>query len=204
MENHFKEKRQFGRIKIHENSLCEVHIPQAQKRMVYRGRIKNISLGGIYFVCEEKPLLEKNDIQLLIFLVLYNCQKIYQLNFHALVVRTEKSSDQFGVALKFLADPIYCPLEEIEASESPFLDKTRVMYQNYLLCKKVDEIIKQTPDTRIEKINNIKKLLDKNSYKINLIELSNSIVANLKGFGNCHGKDLTGKPLPSNGTRLGE
>ena len=183
MENPtFKEKRQFGRIKIPENTLCEVHIPQAQRIMVYRGRIKNISLGGIYFVCDEKPLLEKNDIRHLIFLVLYNRQKIYQLNFHALVVRTEKAGDQFGLALKFLSDPIYCPLEEVEESESPFLDKTRIMYQNYLLCKKVDEIIKQPPDTRTEKINHIKKLLDQNSYKIDLIALANSITANLKRF----------------------
>jgi hypothetical protein len=178
----FKEKRQFGRIKIPENTLCEVHIPQAQKRMAYRGRIKNISIGGIYFVCDEKPLLEKNDIRHLIFLVLYNCQKIYQLNFHALVVRIEKDSDQFGVALKFLSDPIYCPLDDVEDSESLSLDKTRIMYQNYLLAKKADEIIKQTPDTRTEKINNIKKLLDQNSYKIDLIGLSNSITASLKRF----------------------
>jgi hypothetical protein len=182
------EKRQFGRIKIPENALCEAHILQAQKGMTYRGRIKNISIGGIYFVCDEKPLLVKNDVRHWIFLILNNCQ-IYQLDFHALVVRTEKDSDQFGVALKFLSDPVYCPLVELKDNESPFLDKISIMYQNYRLCKKAHEIIKQTPEIRTEKINSIKKLLDQNSYQIDLKELANSITANLKGFGNGHVKD---------------
>jgi PilZ domain/Anti-sigma-28 factor, FlgM len=181
MENPtFNQKRQFGRIKIHKNTLCEIHIPQAEKIIVYRGCIKNISLGGIFFVCDEKPPLEKNDIRHLIFLVLHNCQKTYQLNFHALVVRTEKFSDQFGVALKFLSDPMYCFLEQVEDSNSPLLDKTRVMYQNYLLCKKSDEIIRQTPDIRTEKIKNIKKLLDQDAYQIDLTELANSITVHFK------------------------
>jgi hypothetical protein len=182
MENQtFKEKRQFGRIKIHENTMCEVHFLQSQKRMVYRGHIKNISIGGIYFVCDEKPLLGKNDVRHWIFLILNNCQ-IYQLDFHALVVRTEKDSDQFGIALKFLSDPIYCHLVEVEENESPFLDKISIMYQNYRLCKKAHEIIKRTPEIRTEKINNLKELIDKNLYKIDPITLVHSITAKLKNF----------------------
>jgi hypothetical protein len=162
----FQEKRQFGRINIFEPTPCRVWIPRSKKIKEYRGLIKNISLGGIFFVCDEKLPLGKNDIRHLIFNVIYNYQKIYRLKFHALVVRAENVGCQFGAALKFLSNPIYYPLKETDSSELPFFDKIRIMYQNYQLYRKTYEVIKRTPDIRGEMINNIKKRIDQDLYKI--------------------------------------
>ena len=173
----FKEKRQLGRVKIIEPTICQVYIPQSREFKRYPGLIKNISLGGIYFVCYEKLPLEKDDIQHLIFNVIYDHQKIYRLNFHALAVRTENWGSKFGVAIKFLSDPIYYPLKEIDR-ELPFLDKIRIMYQNYGLYRKVHEIIKKTPEIRNELIDNIKNLIDQDLYKMDQIEIAHSMTAN--------------------------
>ena len=132
----FKEKRQFGRVKIFEPTVCQVYVLQSRELRGYRGLIKNISLEGIYFVCDEKPPLEKNDIRHLIFNVIYNHINIYRLIFHALVVRTKNAGSQFGVTINFLSDPIYFPLKVIDR-ELPFLDKIHIMYQNYRLSSRL-------------------------------------------------------------------
>jgi PilZ domain len=137
----FKEKRQFGRINIRQPMICQVYVPQSRKRKGYRGLIRNISLKGIYFICEEKLPLAKDDIRHVILNVIYNYQKLYRLKFHSSVVRTENKASQFAVALKFLSDPIYYPINELEATELPFLDKPRILYQNYELYKKAYAII---------------------------------------------------------------
>jgi hypothetical protein len=58
-----QEKRQFGRVKIPEPKVCQVYVPQSQKLWENQGIIQNISLGGIYFLCDEEPPLEKDDIR---------------------------------------------------------------------------------------------------------------------------------------------
>jgi hypothetical protein len=126
----------------------------------------------MYFVCDEKPPLEKDDIRHLIFNVVHNYHKMYRLMFHALVVRTENQNHQFGIALKLLSDPIYYPLKEIEDGELPSLDKTRILYKYYQLYRKAYEIIKTTPDIRIDKVKNIKNRLDHNLYQIDPIKLA--------------------------------
>jgi hypothetical protein len=175
----FKEKRQFGRIKIPEPTLCQVYFPKSRKIKGYRCVIKNISLGGIYFVCDENPPLEKDDIRHLIFNVIYNYRKIYRLKFHVVVVRTENKGSQFATALKFLSDPIYYPLDESNGSELPSLDKIRILYQNYQLYRKAYEIIKMTPEIRTEKIDNITKRLEHNLYQIDRITLAHSMTTDL-------------------------
>jgi hypothetical protein len=180
----FREKRQFGRVNISQPTLCQVYVPQSRKLRGYRGIIQNISLGGIYFVCDEKPPLEKGDIQHLIVNVIYNSHKIYRLIFHGLIVRTENRGSenrgsQFAAALKFLSNPIYYPLKNIKDKDLPFLDKTRIMYQFYELNKKAYEIIKQTPDIRTERINDIKRRIDQDLYKIEHNKLAQYITDNL-------------------------
>jgi hypothetical protein len=169
---HSQEKRQFGSLKISEPSLCQVYVPQSRKLLVYRGLIKNISLGGIYFVCDEKPPLKKDDIRYLIFNVIYNYHKLYRLKFHGLVVNIEIIGSQFGVALKLISDPIYYPLKDIDDNELPFLDKTRILYQNYELYRRAYEVIKTTPNIRIDKIDNIKNRLSHNLYQVDPIKLA--------------------------------
>jgi hypothetical protein len=88
------------------------------------------------------------------------------------VVRTENIGSQFGVALKLLSDPIYYPLKDIDDRELPFLDKTRLLCQNYELYRKAYEIIKTTPDIRIDKIDHIKNHLHHNLYQIDPIKLA--------------------------------
>ncbi len=181
MENQaslFREKRQFGRIKISEPTICQVYLPQSRKFRTYQGLIKTISLGGIYFVCDEKLPLEKDDVRHLIFNVIYNYQKIYRLKLHALVIRTDNGGSKFAVAVKFLSDPIYYPLNKIDR-ELPFLDKTRIMYQNYAVYKKAYELIKKTQDIRTERINTIKQSIDQDLYKIDHNQLARFITDSL-------------------------
>jgi hypothetical protein len=174
----FREKRHFGRVKIPQPMMCQVYVPHSREFRGYRGLIQNIGLEGIYFVCDEKPPLEKDDIRHLIFNVIYNYQKIYRLNFHALVVRIEDHGSQFAIAIKFLSDPIYYPIKEI-ASELPFLDETRIMYQNYRLFRKAYEIIKRTANIRTEKITDIKKLIDQDLYEIDIEKLAQNFIGNI-------------------------
>jgi hypothetical protein len=174
----FREKRRFGRVKIPQPMMCQVYVPHSRKFRGYRGLIQNIGLEGIYFVCDEKPPLEKDDIRHLIFNVIYNYQKIYRLNFHALVVRIEDQGSKFAVAIKFLSDPIYYPIKEID-SELRFLDETRIMYQNYELYRETYEIVKRTANIRTEKIANIKKLIDKDLYEIDIEKLAQNFIGNI-------------------------
>ena len=182
----FQEKRQLGRIKISEPTPCQVCLPRTRKTREYRGLIKNISLGGIYFVCDEKLPLAKDDKWHVIFNILSNYQKIYRLKFHGLVVRTESRDAQFGVALQFISDPMYYPLREVQSGTHPFLDKTRILYQNYDLYRQAYEVIKATPDMRTEKIDSIKNRLDHNVYQVDQIKLAR-IMTDMLNFNNLSG-----------------
>jgi hypothetical protein len=171
----FMEKRQFGRITISEPQVCQVHVPKSQELWVHQGIIRNICLEGIYFVCDEEPPLDKDDIRHLTFDVIYNDQKIYRLKFYGLVVRTEDDlldRSQVAIAFKFLSDPIYQPFKEINYSEFPFPDKTRIMYQYYQLNRKAQEIIKKTPDVRAEKIKEVKERIDQDLYDVDTTKLA--------------------------------
>jgi hypothetical protein len=169
---HFQERRQFGGLRILEPALCQIYVPQSQKLLVYRGLIKNISLGGLYFSCDDEPPLKKDDIRHLIFDIIYNYYKLYRLKFHGLVVRTENNGAEFGVALKLLSDPLYYPLKEIDDGELPSLDKTRLLCQNYELYRKAYAVIKTTPDIRSDKVDHIKNRLSHNLYQIDTIKLA--------------------------------
>ncbi|MEJ2673375.1 MAG: flagellar biosynthesis anti-sigma factor FlgM [Deltaproteobacteria bacterium] len=178
----FREKRQFGRINICEPTLCQVYVPQSQKLWENQGKIRNISLGGIYFLCDAEPPLERDDIQYLTFDAVYRDQKIYRLMFHGLVVRTEAGvqlGSQVAVALKFLSDPVYYPLKEFNSKEFPFIDKTRLMYQHYHLNKMAHEIIRQTPEIRTARIDTLKKRVERDLYKIESAKLAQCFTDNL-------------------------
>ena len=181
---HDQEKRQFGRVKISQPQRCHIHVPQSQKLWVNQGIIRNISLGGIYFVCDSQPPLAKGAANYLIFDMLRHDQTIYRLKLHALVVRKEDrqpNTSQFGVALQLLSDPIYYLLKEINLREYSLLDKTRLMYQHYALNRQAHEIIQKTPKVREEIINNIRERIDQGLYKIDPKKLSHCIIANLTG-----------------------
>ena len=164
-DRHFQEKRQFERIEIHESIICKIYLLQFQELWESLVKIKNISLGGIYFVFDENPPLKKDDIRHIIVDALKNDQKLYRLEFHGLVVRTENGGSQFGVAVKFLSDPIYYPINENNHGDILCFDKTRILYQHFQLFKKAYEIIKRTPDIRSEMVQNIKERLDQDLYK---------------------------------------
>jgi len=180
----FREKRQFGRINIPEPTLSRVCVPHAQQLWQNHSIIQNISLGGIYFLCDEEPPFAKDDIRNIILDVVHNDQKIYRLKFHGSIVRLEpgqRDASQVAVALKFLSDPIYYPFKEINYGEAPFLDRTRVMYQYYQLNRKAHEIIKGTPDIRTQRIYHIKQRLDQNLYEIEPTKLAQSVTGSLLG-----------------------
>ena len=170
--SHYQERRQFGRVKIPEGQICEVHVPVSRKVRSYQGLIKNISLGGIYLVCDEKPPLKKNDTRYLILNVNDNNQLFYSLKFYALVVRTEDDGSQFPIALKFLSDPIYYPSNEKEIKELDlqFFDKIRIMYKNVMLYKMAYAKLRQRLLTEDERIKNINKLIIQDIYNLNKIK----------------------------------
>lgn len=142
----FKKKRQFGRIKLPVPTRCLIYIPQSSEFQEYPGLIKNISLGGIDFVCDAELPIKKGNIRDLIIDVLYNDHKIYRLMLHGLVVCARKrlrDCSQFAVAFKFLSDPSYCQLKDSNYMEILCPDNTRILYQHYQLFRKAFIIIKK-------------------------------------------------------------
>ena len=175
----FRDKRQFERIEIPESAICKIYVPQSQKLWETQGKIKNISLGGIYFFCNEKPPFQKNDIRHLIIDALYNEQKLYRLEFHGLIIRNENEGSQFGIAFKFLSDPIYYRINENNHGDILCFDKTRILYQHFQLFKKAYKIIKRTPEIRSEMVQNIKKRIDQDLYKTHtkdVVQIFNKIL----------------------------
>ena len=104
------ERRRFGRIKISEPRLCQVHIPHSQELWTGQGIVVNISLGGIYLVCPQQPPIEKNDICYLTLDSPDSETDNAYFRFHVLVVRTGKMQldhAQFELGLKILSAPVY-------------------------------------------------------------------------------------------------
>jgi len=176
------ERRQFGRINIAEPRICHVHLPQSQELWTDQGILVNISLGGIYFLCDKQPPLEKDDIRFLTLDTPYSDPETYHLGFHVLVVRTEQwqlDPHQFAVALRIVSDPIFYPLRETDKREFTLLDKPRIMYQYYDLNKRAYKIISNTPEIRTDKIKNVKAYIEKGSYKVTPEKVTQSLINNL-------------------------
>jgi len=164
------ERRRFGRIKIAEPRICHVHLPQSQELWTGQGTLVNISLGGIYLVCQQQPPIDKNDICYLTFDTPDSETENSYFKFHVSVVRageTQLDQSQFGLGLKILSDPVYFSAYEDNGRELTLLDKTQIMYKFYDLNKKAYDIIVNTPDIRTDKINNIREFIEKGSYKVN-------------------------------------
>ena len=163
------ERRWFGRLKIAEPRICHAYLPQSQELWTDQGILVNISLGGIYLICNKQPPFEEDDIGFITLDTAYSDPAAHHLGFHVSVVRTEQRQIdplQFALALRIISAPIFYPLRETNKREINLLDKTRIMYQYYHLNKKAHEIISHMPDIRTEKINNIKTDIEEGSYKI--------------------------------------
>ena len=176
------ERRQFGRINIAEPRICHIHLPQSQELWTDQGILVNISLGGIYFLCDKQPPLEKDDIRFLTLHTPYSDPETHHLGFHVLVVRTEQRQfdpHQFAVALRILSDPICYSLRETNKRDITLLDKPRIMYQYYDLNKRAYKIISNSPEIRTDKINNIKAYIEKGSYKVTPEKVTQSLINNL-------------------------
>jgi anti-sigma28 factor (negative regulator of flagellin synthesis) len=180
--NFLPERRQFGRINIAEPRICHIHLPQSQELWTDQGILMNISLGGIYFLCDKQPPLEKDDIRYLTLHTPYSDPETHHLGFHVLVVRTEQRQfdpHQFAVALRILSDPIYYPLQATNQRDFTSSDKTRIMYQYYDLNKRAYKIISNTPEIRTDKINDIKAYIERGSYKVTPEKVTQSLINNL-------------------------
>jgi len=176
------ERRRFGRINISEPRICHVHLPQSQELWTDQGILVNISLGGIYLICNRPPPLEKDDIRYLTFDTAQEDPESHHFGFHALVVRTEQKQldfPQYAVGLRIISDPIYYALHGSYKQEFTSFDKTRILYQYYDLNKKAYEIIANTPEIRTEKIKNIKNGIEKGSYKIKSEKVTQSVILDL-------------------------
>jgi len=176
------ERRQFGRIHIAEPRICHIHLPQSQELWTDQGILVNISLGGIYFLCDKQPPLEKDDIRFLTLHTPYSDPDTHHLGFHVSVVRTEQRQlepHQFAVALRIISDPIFCSLRETNKREFTSLDKPRIMYQYYDLNKRAYKIISNTPEIRTDKIKDIKSYIERGSYKVTPEKVTQSLINNL-------------------------
>jgi hypothetical protein len=178
----FPERRRFGRIKVSEPRICHIHLPQSKELWTDQGILMNISLGGIYLVCDRQPPLEKNDIRYVTLGTPNTDTDNHNFGFHVLVVRTEHRQldlPQFAVALRILSDPIYYPLQETNQREFTPLDKPRIMYQYYDLNKKAYEIITNTPEIRPERIKYLKGFVEQGSYQVKSEEVTQSVINDL-------------------------
>jgi hypothetical protein len=176
------ERRRFGRLKIAEPRICHVHLPQSQELWTDQGILMNISLGGIYLVCDRQPPLEKDDIGYLTLDTANSDPENHHLGFQVLVVRTEHrqlESHQFAVGLRIISAPIYYPLQGANQRDFTPSDKARIMYQYYDLNKKAYELITNTPEIRPNKIKNIKELIERNSYRIKTKKVTQGVINNL-------------------------
>jgi len=124
------ERRRFGRIKIAEPRICHIHLPQSKELWTDQGILMNISLGGIYLVCDRQPPLEENDIRYVTLGTPNTDPENHHLGFQVLVVRTEHrvlEPHQFAVALRIISDPIYYPLQGTNQRDFTSSDKARIM-----------------------------------------------------------------------------
>ena len=139
----------------------------------------NISLGGFYFVCDRQPPIEKDNICYLTCATPHSDIENYHFGFHVSVVRTGQMQlvhPQFAIALKIISEPIYYSPHESNKRIVTSFDKPRILYQYYDLNKKAYEIITNTPDVRTEKIKNIKKFIEKGSYKVKSEKIAQSVI----------------------------
>ena len=176
------ERRRFGRIHIFEPRRCHIHLPQSQELWTDQGILVNISLGGIYFVCDRQPPLEKDDICYLIFDTPDADPKDHYLGFHVSVVRTEQVNvhlSQYAVALRIISAPFIHSPHKNNNGEYNSLDKISIMYQYYDLNKKAYEIVTNTSEIRTEKINNIKEIIKNGSYDVKPDKVTQSLINDL-------------------------
>jgi anti-sigma28 factor (negative regulator of flagellin synthesis) len=178
----FFERRRFGRIHIFEPRICHIHLPQSQEVWTDQGILVNISLGGIYFVCDRKPPLEKDDICYVTLDDPYADPKDHYLGFHMLVVRSEQVNvrlSEYALALRIISKPIYYSPHENNRGEYNSLDKLDIMYKYYELNKKAYKIVRNTSEIRNDKIDNIKEIVDRGSYDVKSEKVTQSFIKDL-------------------------
>jgi hypothetical protein len=176
------ERRRFGRIHIFEPRKCNIHLPQSQELWTDQGILVNISLGGIYFVCDRQPPLEKNDICYLTLDNPYGDPKDHYLGFHVFVVRSEQVNvhlSEYAIALKIISDPICYAPHRSNSGEYNSLDKLGIMYRYYDLNKKAYEIITNTSEIRTEKTENIKAIIEQGSYEVEPDKVTERLINDL-------------------------
>jgi hypothetical protein len=173
------ERRRFGRIKISEPRLCQVHIPRSQEVWTGEGTLVNISLGGIYLLCHQQPPIGKNDICYLALDTSDSDTDNSYFRFHVSVVRSGEAQleqAQFGLGLKILSAPIYFSHYDHNQQQLTSADKTYIMYKYFDLNKKAYNIILNTPEIRSDKINNIRNIIEKGSYNVNAIKFDKRVI----------------------------
>lgn len=176
------ERRRFGRIHIYEPRRCNIHLPQSRELWTDQGILVNISLGGIYFVCDRQPPLVKNDICYLTLDNPYADPKDHYLGFHVLVVRSEQVNvhlAEYAMALRIISEPMYYSPRENHQGQYNSLDKLGMMYKYYDLNKRVHEIVTNTSEIRTEKTKNIKEIIDKGSYEVQPDKITESLINDL-------------------------
>ena len=102
-------------------------MPHSQELWTGQGILVNISLGGIYLVCDQQPPIEKNDICYLTLDSPDSETENSYFRFHVSVVRTGKMQldhAQFALGLKIISEPVYFSPHEDNKREITSFDKT--------------------------------------------------------------------------------
>jgi hypothetical protein len=176
------ERRRFGRIHIFEPRICHIHLPRSKELWTDQGILVNISLGGIYFICDHQPPLGKNDLCYLTLDNPHTDPRGHYLGFHGLVVRSEQVNvhlAEYAMALRIISQPIYYSPHKNNRSEYNSLDKFGIMYQYYDLNKKAYEIATNTSEIRKDKINKIKGVMGKGSYEVKSDKVTQSLISDI-------------------------
>jgi hypothetical protein len=99
------EKRKHNRLNSSLPLECRIQLINCQEAWLTPGMLKNISLGGLYFVCETLPFLRQGDVGDFIWNFAGDNEVCNLIRTRARVKRVEhhvRGLTDYGVAVEFL------------------------------------------------------------------------------------------------------
>jgi hypothetical protein len=100
------ERRKFARMYINLPMEYQIHLPDSGEFSAGKGVLKNVSQGGMYFKCPSRLALKAGDLADFTIDTTPLMRYTSRLRASGKVVRTEKDSFDFGIAVQFLSNLI--------------------------------------------------------------------------------------------------
>jgi c-di-GMP-binding flagellar brake protein YcgR len=107
------DRRQFPRLQVSLPIEYHANIHDSAASYSNKAVLKNISIGGVYFVSEGTPILEPGDIADFIFKLMHNHSNSIitkEIRGKGRVTRVENQDEEsfnFGIAVEFLSGPLF-------------------------------------------------------------------------------------------------